>query len=98
MKTNINADLTDKFWDSRDLTTRVASDGMLLNLKIFLNNEEDFVIPDESNDFSSFVEGIENHHVCLNAGLTIQTHLQWNLQIFLNKFSLLPNSGLSFIK
>lgn len=49
---------------------------MLLNLKIFLNNEEDFVIPDERNDFSSFIEGIENHHVCLNAGLKIQTHLR----------------------
>lgn len=95
MKTDVNADLTDpqEIWLQG---WQVMA--CYWTWRSFLNNEEDFVIPDERNDFSSYAEGIEKHHVCLNAGLPIQTHLQRNLQILLNKFSLLPNSGLSFIK
>lgn len=95
MKTDVNTNLTD--------TQEIWLQGWHVmacswTWRSFLNNDEDFVIPDEGNNFSSYAEGIENHHVCLNAGLPIQTHLKKTLQILLNKFSLLPNSGLSFIK
>lgn len=86
-------------WTLTSLTNFEAQEGQLQWWQVmacywiwrpFLKNEEIFLIPNVRNCFSSYVVGMEKHCVYLNASLPMKTHLQRNLQIISNKFSLLP--------